>query len=512
MVIEPRFDAAHDFSEGLAAVRVGQKWGYIDRTGEFAIEPRFRKEKGDDSWGPPVAAFSEGLARVRVGKQHGYIDRTGQFAIEPKFKACYRFSDGLAPAMIADYRSVDDRFNYGYIDRMGEFVIAPRFKRCRPFSEGLANVSVGEKVFDKDRPGSFFIRTKAGYIDKTGAFVIEPRFMSAGSFSEGLALARERVGLYGYIDRTGTFVIEPQFGSGSHAFSGGLAHVILGGKGARYTEHCYVDKTGKFIWPITSPRRGAVLLEGFKGDAWSTDWWLRFRVLNPDGELLPGVQVWMPDRAQGQVMSQSLPIPWWDIGKRGTGTARAKWINHTNASEFVSGADGVVKMGPFRGPVGGGGTLYHPDHATRRVAADPEKHSPDANRVVDLGDVTLPRGNTVSGVVTRPDGMPVREAWVAAQPFREEDPDRPTRRRSLHELRPSRRGDTHGPHGRPGPLQASGARARPLRRGSVERILPAVDGGRRLLAGAPAGGRASNTDRQFRAQGGGNDHGPRTRR
>lgn len=65
------------FSEGLAAVFIGCRWGYIDRTGSFVIKPQFRF----------ASEFSEGLAAVDPypsnhvpcppGKSHdklGYID------------------------------------------------------------------------------------------------------------------------------------------------------------------------------------------------------------------------------------------------------------------------------------------------------------------------------------------------------------------------------------------------------------------------------------------------------
>lgn len=40
-VIPPRFNAARNFFEGLAAVEQDGKWGYIDPRGAFVIEPRF---------------------------------------------------------------------------------------------------------------------------------------------------------------------------------------------------------------------------------------------------------------------------------------------------------------------------------------------------------------------------------------------------------------------------------------------------------------------------------------
>jgi hypothetical protein len=50
-----------------AAVDVGGKWGYIDRTGKYVVNPQF------DSADP----FSEGLATVKLGSKWGYVDESG---------------------------------------------------------------------------------------------------------------------------------------------------------------------------------------------------------------------------------------------------------------------------------------------------------------------------------------------------------------------------------------------------------------------------------------------------
>ena len=75
-VINPQFNFANDFSEGLAAVRIGDdktgKWGYIDKQGKMVVNPQF-----DCDW--VCSGFSEGLAAVRVGDDKtgkwGYISR-----------------------------------------------------------------------------------------------------------------------------------------------------------------------------------------------------------------------------------------------------------------------------------------------------------------------------------------------------------------------------------------------------------------------------------------------------
>ena len=95
MVIEPQFDVASEFREGLAAVRIGSfetgKVGYIDTEGKFVINPIY-----DDAYD-----FSEGLSRVRIGDintgKWGYGDRTavlGCIRIPRWFGTCEDWRQG----------------------------------------------------------------------------------------------------------------------------------------------------------------------------------------------------------------------------------------------------------------------------------------------------------------------------------------------------------------------------------------------------------------------------------
>jgi hypothetical protein len=119
---------------GLRPALIGGKYGYVDKAGLVVIEPRF-----DD-----VMHFSEGLAAVRVGDpddgKWGYIDTSGRFVIEPRFAGASFFSEGLAAV------TVDDFFDgkQGYVNRQGEMVIAPQFVMAWPFVEGLAVVATGD--------------------------------------------------------------------------------------------------------------------------------------------------------------------------------------------------------------------------------------------------------------------------------------------------------------------------------------------------------------------------------
>src|SRR5208282_1048765 len=111
-MIKPQFEDAEEFSEGLAAVNIEMKdkekgkWGFIDKTGKFAIKPQFN----DASF----SLLSDGLAPVETGGKYGFIDRTGKFVIEPQFEVAGTFREGLA------YTNGD---NQGYIDKTGKLII-----------------------------------------------------------------------------------------------------------------------------------------------------------------------------------------------------------------------------------------------------------------------------------------------------------------------------------------------------------------------------------------------------
>ena len=96
LVIAPQFFSVMPFKEGLARVGAFFKsdpingvvgnYGYIDRTGRFAVAPTF-------DWGEP---FSEGLACVSQNEKSGFIDTKGNVAIPFRFESCRSFLKGLS--------------------------------------------------------------------------------------------------------------------------------------------------------------------------------------------------------------------------------------------------------------------------------------------------------------------------------------------------------------------------------------------------------------------------------
>jgi len=73
MVIPPQYDESYKHAEGMAAVKAGRKWGFVDKAGKMVIPAQYDN----------VLSFSNGLAEVSVGKKWGYIDNTGKYVWEP---------------------------------------------------------------------------------------------------------------------------------------------------------------------------------------------------------------------------------------------------------------------------------------------------------------------------------------------------------------------------------------------------------------------------------------------
>ena len=73
-------------SKKLFTVIVNDKRGYIDSTGKIVIQPQFEG----------ASNFSEGLDVVATGNKEGFIDETGKLVIEPRFDTAREFSEGLA--------------------------------------------------------------------------------------------------------------------------------------------------------------------------------------------------------------------------------------------------------------------------------------------------------------------------------------------------------------------------------------------------------------------------------
>lgn len=228
VVIEPRFDTKSQFVGGMAVVSIEGVHGYVSARGVFTPMPGKTQ----------IYTFTGGLARVAAvpvgddagagSARFGYIDHQFRPVIHAKFDSAGDFSENRARAVpAARSASRDQRGRWGYIDRRGRWIIEPRFEDAGDFVDGRARV---------------LLRDHWGYIDRDGRLVVEATFDNASNFSEGLAAVGVG-GRQGYIDHRGVMVIEPQFQYAGR-FCGGVA--VVTGESTRMFQ--YIDRTGRIAF------------------------------------------------------------------------------------------------------------------------------------------------------------------------------------------------------------------------------------------------------------------------
>ncbi len=335
IVVRPQFDQVKRFSEGLALIWIGKKAGYVNRTGKLVIEPQFdtprqmssRKGGIGGRRRDPFAQFyfAEGLAVVLIGDKYGYVHKTGKLVIPARFKDARPFSAGWASVTLQDgsrgFVDKGGKFSaarplpgqpgyvaqpgrrapegllkffadgkWGFKDISGKVVVEPQFDYVGSTCEGLTIVCKDERWGWIDTKGKLTfpakgqvnawgrysggerfssgglvrIWTKAGektrtnpwskerttvikawgYADASGKVVIEPRFESANQFSGGLAAVKKN-GKWGYINKTGKLVIEHRF-EFARPFTSGAAWVSLGS--IAHDRCVLIDRTGKVLY------------------------------------------------------------------------------------------------------------------------------------------------------------------------------------------------------------------------------------------------------------------------
>ena len=166
-----KYEEVNDFSEGLAAVKLSEKWGYIDTLGEIAIRPQFLY----------AGIFSEGFASVIIDTIPDItsiiINKSGKQAFPHRVILAGPVVYGVAPVVavpddILETYGVD--WNYWRIKTV-EKITDYNFEIALKFSDGYGPVKLDGKW---------------GYVDTLGRLVIEPEFVDAGHFMESLAMVQ----------------------------------------------------------------------------------------------------------------------------------------------------------------------------------------------------------------------------------------------------------------------------------------------------------------------------------
>jgi hypothetical protein len=126
------YDSASDFSDGLACVRNGDLWGYIDTKNNWILTSRF-------GWAAP---FYRGYAAFKSDEGlWGLMDIQGNVVLDAKYERLYRDVQGLT-GMCVDGK-------WGFMDDTFHLVVEPRYHSFRGSSPLI--FYVGGIVFLEDR-------------------------------------------------------------------------------------------------------------------------------------------------------------------------------------------------------------------------------------------------------------------------------------------------------------------------------------------------------------------------
>jgi WG containing repeat len=220
----------------LIPVEIGNKWGYIDFKGNLVIEPRF--ERADH--------FAEGLARVLAGNAFGFIDEKGKFVIQPNHLLSGNnwFSEGL-------WRCFDNKkLSTIFYNKSGEVSKEFMSSEITDFHSGLAGYRKVENTAHGLR------KSEWGFIDKEGTLIIDTIYKEVGNFYSGLApvIPGDETGRkIGYINIKGEKIIDYIYGNpnnpslgvemSEYDFKNEYANVQLEG----FSEVVLIDTKGNVI-------------------------------------------------------------------------------------------------------------------------------------------------------------------------------------------------------------------------------------------------------------------------
>lgn len=220
-LIPARFERAHKFSQGLAAVRIEGSYGFINLLGEVVIEPKFDL----------AGEFYEGLAEVLVGDVVGVIDKSGEFVVEPQFARAIPFTKDTLVVAKGEWRN-------GYFpgkEKLDGLNGSPTGLGGK--GVGLYHVSEGWvaapvykiKKFDEPNRGLIWATTENQYhgpfglLRSDGTWQVKPTYTHVQGLHEGLAVVRGKsetqefqydgrsIDPSGAVDKDGELVIPLEF-------------------------------------------------------------------------------------------------------------------------------------------------------------------------------------------------------------------------------------------------------------------------------------------------------------
>lgn len=231
----------------LIPYRKGDKWGFCDRDKRIVIECVYDE----------VDFFSEGLAAVQLNGKYGFVDKTGNVCISTSFDYAYSFNrSGLAAVRFDKKDILIDKngltkFSFydvsfitigGYYEIWhddGLFGLINKFRKMTipMIYNYIGNIS-HNLILAQTQQGKF------GFFNESGELIIPFIYTKATEFKEGLCSVRTLNNKWGFIDTKNNVVVEFIYEDAKSFKINGYAAVKLGEKWG------YINRNGSQVSPF----------------------------------------------------------------------------------------------------------------------------------------------------------------------------------------------------------------------------------------------------------------------
>ncbi|MGO6683947.1 WG repeat-containing protein [Rhizobium leguminosarum] len=289
MVISPQYDEALHFHEGIAPVRIGESWGFIDRTGKLVMQPTFfAVSQGSDGFFvvnetrflravdrkiyfnsfDNAKSFHNGIAAVRASNGYwGYIRTDGSWMMPSVFKTAGDWHNGCGAVTVNDLTALicdDGQLWYfgedqpdqvelpnGATSDNGLYVLKVAGKEVfvrRVISHNTSNDPVEDAATNEADEGNAGETIGGGGRhaelegDALAGLMKENKFDKytlLKPFSEGWAGASADTGIWTFIDENGKSI--GSVFEDIRSFAGGVAAIKTHGKWG------FIDKSGRIV-------------------------------------------------------------------------------------------------------------------------------------------------------------------------------------------------------------------------------------------------------------------------
>ena len=249
-LIEPEYDDAGFFYNGIAGVERNEKMGLINKKNELIVDFIFDDVETDselyvvssndffgiinrngdfifDTLYQDISLLNDGFVCAQKDSLYAFYDRSGVKLTEEVYDFVLNFNSGVCPVSINGKRGLLDldlqlvipcihEAIYPFSDSLFIIVNNDNFRQLCNRDGRVINDSLFQEIHRTENGIALCVKDdKIGYLDKNGKQIIENRFEPyvdydlLGNFIDGRAIVYNDK--FGIIDSTGEFLLKPKY-------------------------------------------------------------------------------------------------------------------------------------------------------------------------------------------------------------------------------------------------------------------------------------------------------------